>query len=122
MPYYLNMALSSHLQCELGRPLRQVSGSDFLRIDRQWEPHPSVLAHFTLGLDNACDILIAVSVPGIVGGVGLLRSKSWARYVILVLSILDLLNIPIGTALGIYGIWVLVNDETVRLLDSRPGQ
>ena len=54
MPYYLNMALSYHLQCELGRPLRQVFGSDFLRIDQQWEPHPSVRAHFTLGLDNAC--------------------------------------------------------------------
>jgi hypothetical protein len=60
-------------------------------------------------------MLIAVSVLGIIGGVGLLRLKSWARYLVLVLSILALLSIPIGTALGIYSIWVLVNDETVQL-------
>ncbi len=68
-------------------------------------------------------ILIAVwtvllSVPGIVGGIGLLKYKSWARYLVLVLAVVDLFNIPIGTAIGIYSIWVLAQDETAQLLAS----
>jgi hypothetical protein len=59
--------------------------------------------------------LLLVSIPGIVGGIGLLRYKSWARYLVLVLSVLALLSVPIGTAIGIYSIWVLVQDETARL-------
>ncbi len=67
-------------------------------------------------------MLVAFSLPGIIGGIGLLRFKSWARYLVLVLSVLDLLNIPIGTALGIYSIWVLVNDETVQLFTAGPSR
>ena len=61
---------------------------------------------------------VLVSVPGIVGGIGLLKYKSWARYLVLVLAVLDLFNIPIGTAIGVYSIWVLAQDETAQLLAS----
>jgi len=68
-------------------------------------------------------ILIAVwtvllSVPGIIGGIGLLKYRSWARYLVLVLSGVRLLNIPIGTAIGVCSIWVLAQDETAQLLGS----
>ncbi len=56
-----------------------------------------------------------VSVPGIVGGVWLLRHKSWARYVVLVVSVLALLDVPLGLGIGIYSIWVLVQPETEKL-------
>jgi hypothetical protein len=59
--------------------------------------------------------LFILSVPGIIGGIGLLKRKPWARFLVLVLAVLDLFNIPIGTALGIYTIWVLMRDETVQL-------
>jgi hypothetical protein len=62
--------------------------------------------------------LFILSVPGIIGGIGLLRRKPWARFLVLVLAVLDLFNIPIGTALGIYTIWVLMRDETVQLFAS----
>jgi len=62
--------------------------------------------------------LVVVSVPGIIGGIGLLKYKSWARYLVLVLAILDLLNIPIGTAIGVYSIWVLAQDETAKMFAS----
>lgn len=65
--------------------------------------------------------LFILSVPGIVGGIGVLRLKPWARYMVLVLSVLHLLNIPLGTALGIYSIWVLVHDETVELFTAGSG-
>jgi hypothetical protein len=40
-------------------------------------------------------------------GFGLLRRKPWARMLGIVIGILSLLKFPIGTALGIYTLWVL---------------
>ena len=56
-----------------------------------------------------------LSMPGIVGGIGLLRRWSWARILVLVLSVFDLAGVPIGTLLGIYSIWVLMQDETAKM-------
>jgi hypothetical protein len=44
-------------------------------------------------------------------GVPLRRRKSWARLVALMLSSVDLMLLPYGTALGIYTMWVLLNEE-----------
>jgi uncharacterized membrane protein len=59
-----------------------------------------------------------VSVPAIVGGIALLTRRSWSRILLLILGFLNLFNIPLGTILGIYTIWVLMNDEATRILDS----
>jgi len=61
--------------------------------------------------------LFILSVPGIIGGIGLLKRKEWARILVLITSALHLLNFPIGTAIGGYSIWVLVNTETIRLFN-----
>ena len=63
--------------------------------------------------------LLLLSVPGIIGGIGLFKRRNWARILILIVSAIDLLNFPIGTALGIYSIWVLVQNETVQLFIER---
>jgi hypothetical protein len=58
-------------------------------------------------------LLVALlSVPGLVIGIGLVKFRSWGRIGGLVLSALNLLNFPLGTALGAYGLWVLLNKET----------
>jgi hypothetical protein len=64
--------------------------------------------------------LIVLSIPGIIGGIGLLKRKEWARILVLILSAMDLINIPIGTAVGVYSIWVLVQDETAQLFRPKP--
>lgn len=56
--------------------------------------------------------VLLVSAPGIVAGVGLLKRKSWARILALILGFLNLLNFPLGTALGVYTIWVLMQEES----------
>ncbi len=48
-----------------------------------------------------------MGVVSIVAGYGLLSRQPWARVVTLVLSVLALIKIPFGTALGIYTLWVL---------------
>jgi len=67
-------------------------------------------------------LLAAFAIPGFVGGIGVLRLRPWARYMVLVLSVLALFSIPIGTAIGIYSIWVLAQDETAQLFASGDGQ
>ena len=60
-------------------------------------------------------MLTLLSLPGLLAGWGLVNFKPWARILALVLSILNLFNIPIGTVLGIYGLWVLLNKESEPL-------
>lgn len=55
------------------------------------------------------------SLPGLVGGIFLLKRANWARILILIVSVVSLLNLPFGTAVGIYSLWVLLQDETTRL-------
>jgi hypothetical protein len=62
--------------------------------------------------------LIIISVPGVIAGIGLLKFKNWARILVLIISAIDLLNIPFGTALGVYSIWVLVQEETIQIFNS----
>ena len=59
-----------------------------------------------------------LALTGILGGVGLLSGQSWARTTLLVVGVLNLLTIPVGTAVGIYTIWVLLKHETKQLLVS----
>jgi hypothetical protein len=62
--------------------------------------------------------VIALSIPGIIAGIGLLRLREWARIMGIVLSALNLLHIPLGTIIGVYGLWVLLNNQTVALFQS----
>jgi len=64
-------------------------------------------------------VLLVLSIPGIIAGIGLLSYQPWARILTIVLSILDLVSVPFGTALGIYGLWVLFSADGVRLFEQR---
>lgn len=59
-------------------------------------------------------VFIVLSIPGIIAGIGLFKRKEWARILTLILSVLDLFNIPVGTAIGVYSIWALVQPEVVE--------
>jgi hypothetical protein len=45
---------------------------------------------------------------GILNGWGLLARKGFARVLTIILSVLALPGIPVGTALGIYGLWAML--------------
>jgi len=63
-------------------------------------------------------LLVVVSLPGFVAGIGLLQRKSWSRIIALIVGFLNLFNVPIGTALGVYTIWALMNPDAERLLSG----
>jgi len=62
--------------------------------------------------------LFILSVPSIIGGWGMLKFRPWARILMIVISVLNLLHFPIGTAVGIYGLIILFNEETKRLFET----
>ena len=63
-------------------------------------------------------ILLIISIPAIIAGIGLAYRKRWSRILALIICAVKLLNLPFGTALGIYGIWVLMQDKTIELLNK----
>jgi len=65
-------------------------------------------------------IIAIVSIPNVLAGWALIKHRSWGRILTIVLSILNLFAFPLGTALGIYGLWVLLQPESVQILEGRP--
>lgn len=55
--------------------------------------------------------MLLMVVPGILAGWGLLKRKSWARVLALIIGILNIMSFPFGTAVGVYTIWVLLIHE-----------
>jgi hypothetical protein len=86
--YIIANTLFAHLH-DLGAPEGPTS---FLR------PLLSVVAIFIL-VKAAC---------GFIAGWGLLQREPWARILTLVLGFIALFNIPFGTAVGVYTLWVLL--------------
>ena len=89
---------------------------------------PGLLAYAVEGTAEALVILTTLgctvggcvallSVPEIIAGVGLLQGRNWARYLALFLSVLNLVAVPLGTAVGIYSLWVLLQNETAALFE-----
>lgn len=56
-------------------------------------------------------IIIFFSIPAIIAGIGLLYKQSWALVMALILGCFKLFSFPIGTALGVYTIWVYVEQN-----------
>ena len=64
-------------------------------------------------------VFVVISILGLVGGIALLSYKPWARIIVIIVSALGCLNIPIGTLIGVYSIWVLMQDETIKLFGKQ---
>jgi hypothetical protein len=56
-----------------------------------------------------------LAVPKIVAGIGMLKHAEWGRVLTLIVSFLSLLEVPLGTALAVYSIVILMKDETIQL-------
>ena len=98
--YVLANTLFAHLH-ELGAPPE--APTSFLR------PLLSVVAI----------LLLAKAAVGFIAGWGLLQHDRWARVITLVVAFISMfVNIPFGTALGIYTMWVLLPTESEREYDG----
>lgn len=85
-------------------------------------PDDAAIAMPILGITGTAlsAFLLLLSLPGLVTGWGLLKLRPWARILGIVLAVISLINFPIGTAVGVYGLWVLLTKETERLFEPTP--
>jgi hypothetical protein len=65
-------------------------------------------------------VMVAIATASLIAGIALLQFRPWARMLAMIVSGLHLLNLPFGTALGIYGLWVLLKDDTTSLITRNP--
>jgi hypothetical protein len=63
-------------------------------------------------------LLTVLGIPGIVAGYGLLIHKAWGRILAIVVGVLGLINFPIGTAIGIYALFVLFQEAATDYFAS----
>jgi hypothetical protein len=80
---------------------------------------------FAAGLTAAIFTALAIiailwGAAHVVVGVPLRRRRPWSRIMALVLGSIDLLLLPYGTALGLYGLWVLLHEDAKKLFMDRP--
>jgi hypothetical protein len=90
------------------------------RVQSALDPDQAAFAAPVAMLIGLCiaGFLLILSAPAIIGGWGLIKGKSWSRVLMIVISALHLLSFPFGTALGIYGLWVLLNEQSRQFLEG----
>jgi hypothetical protein len=59
-------------------------------------------------------LFVAGAIVGLAAGWGLIQRESWARMLAIVLGCLNLLDLPFGTAIGVYTLWVLLPADSER--------
>jgi hypothetical protein len=52
-----------------------------------------------------------LALPGILAGYGLLRRERWGQILALIVAILSLFNFPVGTLIGAYTLFVLLQNS-----------
>ncbi len=60
-------------------------------------------------------MMMLTALIGLIGGIGLLGFHKWARIVVMVISAIGCFAFPVGTIVGVYSLWVLMQDDTAKL-------
>ncbi len=58
--------------------------------------------------------LLAKAAFGFIAGWGLIQHEKWSRILALVMGFISLFNVPFGTALAVYTLWVLLPGDSER--------
>ncbi|MFY9560582.1 MAG: hypothetical protein WAQ52_10140 [Terriglobales bacterium] len=75
-------------------------------------PPPEVTSWLRPFLTFIGGLVLVKAAAGFIAGWGLLQREPWARVVALVVGFISLFNVPLGTALGIYTLWVLLPTQS----------
>jgi hypothetical protein len=65
---------------------------------------------------------VVLALPGVVAGYGLLKRKKWGQILGIVVGILSLFNIPVGTAIGGYTLFVLFQSSANDYFDGQQAE
>ena len=83
-----------------------IFGSGVVYIDREG------LIILSIAFPLITGFVLLNFLGSVIGGIGLMLHKNWARILILIIAAIDLVSIPFGTAVAIYTYWVLLQPET----------
>lgn len=56
-------------------------------------------------------IILLTTIPAFLVGWGLGKRKGWARILAMILGVFQMLSFPIGTAIGVWTVWLLLLPE-----------
>ncbi len=72
------------------------------------DPDEARVAEFVLTLLSFLPVLVIIVsvIPSVIAAIGLLARKSWGPLVSVIVGCFYLLGFPVGTAIGIYSIWI----------------
>lgn len=59
-------------------------------------------------------VIVLYSIPTLIAALGLLTGKSWSMLFALIVGCFKLFSFPIGTAIGIYAIWIYSEDQKAK--------
>jgi len=72
------------------------------------------------GLSIALLVLLTYMALSVAAGIGLVTGKEWGRILAIVHSAVSLLNIPIGTIIGIIALIYLTKEDVRQYFQSAP--
>ena len=75
-------------------------------------PPPEIMQWLPALVSTVGWLILVKAGLGFAVGWGLLQREEWARMFALVLGFIVMLNVPIGTAIGIYTLWVLLPSQS----------
>lgn len=73
---------------------------------------PIILRTVAIGIGIFFTILC---LPELFAGIGLIKFREWGRILALIVSFLNLISFPVGTALAVYSLVILLNSEAIEL-------
>ena len=61
---------------------------------------------------------LLIAAPCVLAGYYVRKLQDWARVMLIMVSAINVLNVPFGTLIGAYGLWVLMTPETDPLFQN----
>lgn len=95
-----------------------VANTLFAHLNQLGAPPEVPRSFLTVLVTSLGIIVLAKSACGFFAGWGLLQREPWARILALVLAFISLFNIPFGTAVGVYTLWVLLPGQSQEEYDA----
>jgi hypothetical protein len=56
-------------------------------------------------------IILFIALPTFIAGIGLLTRQGWSVILSVIVGCIKLFSFPIGTAMGVYAIWIFSEDQ-----------
>ncbi|MFC1800220.1 hypothetical protein ACFL2Z_04860 [Candidatus Eisenbacteria bacterium] len=118
MEKHITLAGAFNLAMGIMGILGVITASLMMATLEKYIEEPDAAAIAILAVSLGISYLAVISTAQIICAIGLLKRRPWSRVLMIIVSAVKLLSIPIGTALGIYTIWVLIQDETKTILNA----